>query len=198
MIGLFINYFQSQNRARQDELHKCLWANIENKFIDKIYLITEDAFTINNKKVEVIKADRPTYNDFFYYCNLFKCQYSVIANADIYFDQTIERITEILTNDRALALTRYDIDRAERSTFYKREDSQDAWIFKGFIKNMDGNFYLGRAGCDNRIAWEMHNAGYRLFNPSLTIKAYHLHNTGARNYGDKQTVPKPYRFVEPT
>lgn len=45
--------------------------------------------------------------------------------------------------------------------------------------------------CDNRIAYEIHAAGYHVINPAHTIQCIHYHQTEIRNYGD-EVVPKPY------
>jgi len=46
--------------------------------------------------------------------------------------------------------------------------------------------------------------GYSIINPSVTVRTYHLHNSGYRTYGTgrgykkSEAVPPPYFFVNPT
>jgi hypothetical protein len=58
-----------------------------------------------------------------------------------------------------------------------------------------GNFTLGMRGCDNRIAAEFEIAGYRVSNPSKSIRSYHVHNSGIRNYTTTDVIPKPYLTI---
>ena len=67
------------------------------------------------------------------------------------------------------------------------------------------DFNLGIPGCDNRIAWELYRAGYKLINPASKIKSYHYHPSDLHNYHDETGevkaycyIAKPYLFVELT
>src|SRR5204862_5215377 len=51
--------------------------------------------------------------------------------------------------------------------------SQDVWAFEGPVKPVAfSDFALGKPGCDNRIAYELGQAGYEVLNPCLSIKTY--------------------------
>lgn len=123
-----------------------------------------------------------------------------IANADIYFDNSLYRFGDVSSldlSDTILALTKWKdvdsfhggekVDPAEISAdsvrhveFYPRTDSQDAWIFHSPLHISDDvmnqlDFYLGVPRCDNRFAYLMEDvAGYSLLNPAFAIHAIEL------------------------
>ena len=68
---------------------------------------------------------------------------------------------------------------------------------------------MGKAGCDNRLAHDLQEAGYLTTNPSKTIQTFHLHRVNFRSYlvdptgiargGNKiERIPPPYAFCAPT
>ena len=81
---------------------------------------------------------------------------------------------------------------------FDRDDSQDAWVFRGLVGYVDGaKETLGRAGIDNAIADRLSKKGYTVLNPSRTIKSFHLHKTQIRRYNPMDTVSKPYLLIKP-
>jgi len=177
MIRLFTNKYTDKNPVRNKELEKCFVNNFE--LFGPFGLITYDS--------------RLPFSDFFAIINLSveENDISIIANSDIYFESLKELKT--IKGNEVYALSRWD-----GNTLYDREDSQDAWVFRGKIKPIpDCNFGLGVPGCDNAIAERLHRAGYTVLNPSKSIKAIHLHSSNIRNYDRRTTVPKPYLLIKP-
>jgi hypothetical protein len=176
MIRLFINKYTDKHIARNRELKKCFSFN-------------ENVFGVDN----VISFNsRLSFSDFFSQINLLaeESDISIIANSDIYFESLDELKT--IKGNEVYALSRWD-----GNTLYDREDSQDAWVFRGKIKPIpDCNFGLGIPGCDNAIAERLQRAGYTVLNPSKSIKTIHLHSSNIRNYDRKTTVPKPYLLIK--
>ena len=195
VFALFTSYWQSE---RQQELEYCLRKNIDNPLISIIYLFCENAYpNVESNKIAFIDINRPpTYADYFAKINEVNQPRSIIANSDIYFKESIKYALNIKP-DECYALSRYDI-LPDGKKFFKRKDSQDAWIFAGQIKeNVYSDFQLGLLGCDNRIAYELQQAGYKVTNPSKTIKGYHVHSK--RIGHDKSLrIPKPYLHVPPS
>ena len=187
MFNLFINSYQDKSPIRQIELDFCLLQNLSNPLLNTIVFNCQD---------------RLSYRFFFDKINKLttKDDINIIANADIYFDETIQ-IAESMNPNQCLALSRWDILQNNTPSFFHREDSQDVWIYKGPIRsNLFATFPLGFCGCDNRLAYEMNKAGYLVSNPSLSIKTYHKHASQIRNYimRDKRfIVPGPYMKVDP-
>lgn len=168
-----------------------------NPYIDRVFIFSVDNLKIkdsSNHKIIRVKG-RETFGDYFKQINKHSApeDINIICNSDIYFDKSIDRVKNINPNE-CFALSRWDDNK-----LYNRKDSQDAWIFKGKVKKIFGDFFLGLPGCDNRIAHEIDKVGYEMSNPSLSIRANHLHNSGVRNYtrSKKETVPGPYKFLEP-
>jgi len=196
-INLFTSWYKS-NRDKENE--ECLRRNIENPLIDKIYLLSEDDKEIfTNEKVILIRLNhRPHYNDFFNAANDFNPDISIIANSDIYFNESLSFLSR-LREEKCYALSRWD-NIEERLQLFNRMDSQDAWIFKGKIKDVNSNFEIGRLGCDNRIAHELNQSGYLLRNPCYDIQACHLHkgNNGDNSIHQGEIkIPPPYMYVMP-
>lgn len=208
MINLFINPFTHENASRQKEIDFCMRKNVENKLIDKI--------------IQVNKNSRSTYGDFFKIMSQYPNDINIIANLDIYFDETIELAKDIKTME-CYALTRWENYNGSVIDFNSRHGrpsppqwSQDAWIFKGFPDDKDFDtvvainsksrsnetipFSLGIPGCDNKIAAMLKEKKYNVTNPSLSIKAIHVHKNESRSYPHYQILRgiRPFGPVNPT
>lgn len=205
MINLFIPYYIDKSDSRMQELNKCLAKNTDNDSIDRVFIIHDLPIVLfpNKKGERIIEMNiqyRPTYAAMFDIINSVTGpdDWNILINSDIYLDDTIELINKYTSND-FIALSRWDVDKDGNSKHHNTWDSQDAWAFKGKSKRINNaDFFQGIAGCDNAIADRAERAGYRVLNPSKTIKTYHLHNTGIRNYSPNVKVPKPYKMVTPT
>ena len=125
---------------------------------------------------------RPMFKEFFADAGRFAEDVNVVANLDIYFDQSI-KLAKWITDDVVYCLTRWEDDgKGNICTFKEKhyghpgEWSQDAWIFTGTkVQNIKSEFCLGDRGCDNHLAWLFNQAGIKVQNPSEDIKAIHLH-----------------------
>lgn len=202
MINLYTSYYIDPSPARQAELDECLHQNILNNHINKIFLLLEYPIVneqFNSGKINIIYIKgRPEYNTFFEIINENTSQddWNIIANSDIFFDHTIDHLNKY-DHSNVIVLCRWDVFPNGLIKFLNSRDSQDSWIVKGKIENVNGNFYLGKAGCDNAIADRFNRAGYKVINPSKTIKTYHLHNSGVRSYNPNDRVPQPYYLIPP-
>ena len=198
MVTLYTSYYQDKNSVRQKELVFCLNQNIENPLINKIYLLVEGEVDIpKSDKIITLPSERPTYRHFFDLVNRkvqSENEISIICNSDIYFNHTLMLLD--LQPRQCVALSRWD-HKPEGLRLHNERYSQDTWIFKGHIRNVRFcDFYLGIPGCDNRIAYELNRAGYRLFNPATKIQSIHYHKSDLHNYDDNTPkVPKPYLYV---
>ncbi len=200
-INLIINFYFDSNAGRQYELDYCLNQNLRNTWIDRIiiFVSTQESVqiighlqkTYSTDKIFVTTRDeRPSYNSFFDVTKHYADDINIIANTDIYFDESLRYVHFYARNSPAvnwcMALSRWDRQPNGELTHYNQPDSQDAWIFKHAIPEIPGaDFTLGRAGCDNKIAYLLKEAGFEVFNPSQTIKAIHVHNTGIRHYNSR-------------
>jgi hypothetical protein len=214
---LFTQFFKHQNNRRHREIRECLQNNCNNPLIDKIVLINEmdysdELSTIknNDKTQQIITGRRLTYSDFIEQVSLIapdNC-HVILANADIYFGDSLKGLWNINIADKMLALLRWDIqeDRDEKpQLFGPRFDSQDSWIFlSNSIKSKEWNkgtfnYKLGTPGCDNRFTADIMRMRFVISNPALSIKSYHIHNTKIRNYTMKDSILSSlYVFIEPS
>ena len=193
MVNLFSTHFDCGHTGRQKELDYCLKVNQKNPLIDRVYKF----------------ANRPTFHQFFEQTRKLPVEdINILANADIYFDDSLRYVVNIGPRD-CYALTRWEIDEEYNVVSFKDmhaynkeakpQHSQDVWIFRGpVMKNVMGHFHIGQPGCDNRIAYEIFRGGYRITNPSLTIKAIHKHKEKERNYTIPNRVSGPYKWVHQT
>lgn len=182
MIRLFYNYYEDKNPLRKREIDMCLQRNLNNKLITTV--ICES-------------PGKPSYKFFFDQINKITTpdDINIICNSDIFLDSTISLALNMKKN-QVYALSRWDwLGNDALTRFFDRADSQDTWIVKGKVENVFGDFTLGIRGCDNRIAYEFNKAGYQVSNPSKSIKTYHVHNSGIRNYTMADVVPEPYLTV---
>ena len=202
MINLFINHYTDNNAKRNDELLQCLQMNINNASIDNIFCICNnegDSPMLDSNKVSIlILKSRPTYNVFFQLIAKYTKpdDWNIIANTDIYLDQSIQQIHKYSKPKTLIALTRWEVVGKE-IRFLNRADSQDTWIFKGH-PNVNCDFQMGTPGCDNVLAERFSRNGWLVVNPSRTIKTYHLHTSNVRNYTSNQRLMPPYKLIQPT
>lgn len=201
---LITPFYTDKNIERQKELQECLDKNIACPEIDEIVLIIDDSTKVKRHDKLTIQyvESRPTYRDMFNIANRNNRDgIKIIANTDIYFDfVNIIKIKSAIEEDMCFALSRWDVGLDGKSTHHASWDSQDVWIFKGWIKDIIGDFYMGKPGCDNRIAYEIMTAGYKVRNPSRSIKTHHLHLTQVHNYNrtPEDTVKNPYMLLPVT
>lgn len=192
-INLFINHFQCGNKKRQKELDFCLKHNRESGYFKNI---------INFE-------GRITYNDFFKETLNYPNDINILANTDIYFNETILKVRDIKENE-CYCITRWEEDREGIVRFKdkhgynneaKEKFSQDVWVIKGRSRQVYGAFHLGVPGCDNRVAYEFIMAKYLVSNPCESIQCIHRHQEKKRKYNIPQgyidRVPQPYKFIEP-
>lgn len=185
MIRLLYNYYEDKNPVRKKEIDFCLNKNLANPHLNVVI---------------VESSEKPRYDTMFQKLNSLTQpdDINIIANSDIFFDDTILIAERHLQARDVYALTRWDWVNEHNIKFFDRRDSQDTWMWKGKMEGVIGGFTLGRRGCDNRIAHEFRDSGHRVMNPSRTIKTYHVHNSNVRNYSHNDFVHGPYLHVDIT
>ena len=215
-MKLLIEYFLSSNHTRDAEYKACINENIKNELIDEIFVFISDnsILDIQSQKLRIINlSERPTFKYLFEYCNNnLNGQICIIANTDIFFDNSLSYLLNSNLEKTFISLTRWDLffDQNQwQAQFYNHLFrggpattgmlSQDSWIFLSPIKIDDRtNFLMGKPGCDNRIIQILHENGYNVKNPSMRIITKHLHISNYRTYNNTDMVLGPYLLVEPT
>jgi SAM-dependent methyltransferase len=225
-MHLILQYYVSGQEDRQRELDACLQKNLDNPFIARVYLLTEETVDLSHlrqsdKIAQTVIGERLTYERAFHFANAHARGGAawILANADIYFDESLRYLADADMKGKMFALTRHDIQKDGSLMLLPpayAQGSQDAWIFVPPVPldTMSTRFSLGIPGCDSKIAYEFVKAGYRVVNPSKKIILHHLDLTReidpvarAREYRAMSTaeniragkvVPPPYYYVFPT
>lgn len=195
MIRLFTPWYKDDSNQRQIELNWCLRRNCSDSNIREVFIFPEsksnDYPRGMSEKLHVIQLNRRiTYQDIVNFINDMVDSdryYNIIANTDIYFDETITNVRSIDMKNVCIVLTRYESNPTNRGSksemIMNPEQSNDVWIFKGFInKEIECNFHLGLLGCEGIFGNSLKNAGYNVYNFSKDILCYHFHVTQKRNY----------------
>lgn len=222
-INLILQYYRTLDLSRQAEINACLWHNLQNELITFVHLLTEEDFDFtkfpnHQKVIQIVIGERLTFHRAFQYANDYDPEGEsiwILANADIWFDGTLSALADAVLNKVVFALTRHEVQKDGSLAMVVPEfahGSQDAWIFKTQIPvdRMYASFFLGIPGCDNRIAYELVSAGFKLINPSLMIVIRHLDlernidinerneiyiEINKKEIGNQgKSVPPPYQF----
>jgi len=202
---LLTGYYHDPDPHRRGEFLECLKRNAANDWIDEVRVFIEDAtapetISTDQRKVTLIPLRRRvTFRFLFDYANQhLKRQTVVIANADIFFDETLRRLNGYDLRGKLLCLSRWDVQADGSTVFFEHPSSQDAWIFQAPIPEMTCDFHLGLPACDNSLAWEAEQAGLEISNPARTLHANHLHVTGIHRYVERQRLSGPVKSISAT
>jgi hypothetical protein len=206
LIRLFSTTFPVESADRLAEYAEVLRRNCGCRAIDEICLFREGdgdpPVTCSNVRLKRT-SHRPLYSDYFEWINEIAGpdDVSIIANADIYFDDQLELFRNwTLPADTVFMLARWNVGENGQSTLQYRNDSQDTWIFRGRVRPVISNFPVGVARCDNRLAYELANAGFKVLNPSMSLRTHHLHAGPRRSYSAQEHtdfIPPPYGYLWP-
>ena len=130
----------------------------------------------------------------------------MVANSDIYFDETLSRLSSSPFLDlggSVLALSKWrEISDGMLQLNYRIE-SQDAWIFQpplneGIAEQAD--FFIGSPRCDNVLASILDRGGHAVLNPAFAIRAIEVYSsypnrTVSSIYGYTNAVLGDDKFV---
>lgn len=213
MINLFYNYFtQNNNRERQAEINYCFKMLLDNRLIDIYYIFVNSVdnrvmakdFDLNSDHCFIsVDENIPTFKNYF---NLAEDRskeddLNIIINSDCYIDEIdLELIIDNIQPDQVWTLSRWDILNMEpfEAVHFDVYDSQDCWVFNGTPKpGLDVDFAMGKPGCDNSLAFELEEAGYKLRNPSKDVKVYHYHLSNVRTFQKNETERAKNRVWRP-
>ena len=227
-IHLFCQFFIHRDKTRYNEIKECLRLNTINPHITHIHLLNERIYTIeelglySNKIIQTTIGVRLKYNHIFKYIRENTILgYYILANSDIFFDETISKLlvadihcthdalttttTNMVINKKMFALLRYEYNgqNIQQSTLFgPRFDSQDTWIFHSSNSIQEPyekifNFQFGQPGCDNKMLYLMKILGYEIYNDPQFIKTYHYHSNPTREYSGKDAIKDPWAVSVP-
>ena len=193
--------------ARIEEYIICMETNIQHKKIQRIHVLYDITWDNKSQKQTILDyllrqpkitidyiEGRPTYGMCFALANdLYQNSNIILANADIFFNETLSLLDNYDLTNKFLALTRWNLHKdGSIQPYYiihhgvRREQhcSQDAWIFQTpFPKLLKDNIAIGVQACDMRIAYWANKSGLKVINPCLSIQCIHVHTSGIRHYG---------------
>ncbi len=194
---LIIPFYLDKRKARRKEILNCLNYNLRNSLIDQVIAVCDSEVNLPyHKKLTVIDiGTRQKFSDLVNIGNSINPDgLKMVANADIQFDfYGIESLKKIDYSGLVAALSRWDIQKKGKAKHHNAKDSQDFWVWSGILKG-NYKFEMGKGGIDNRVAYEI-GLNYNIVNPSNTIRTYHLHLSGIRNYKKSELIPPPYLRV---
>jgi hypothetical protein len=212
-VNLITQYFPSKDKIRFKENLYCLHKNINNPYIDKIYLLNEKIYTNNDlyldkipeKVIQINIGKRLKFKDIFEFVNKNKVKgYIIFGNLDIFFNASLRNIffTSLMKKKTVYCQLRYEFYKnvqKVRSLF--RSNAQDIWIYhtnnNKLLKNTDEfNYYFGQPGCDTRTNFLFSKKGFKCYNHPSIINCIHVHKSLKRNYGLK-TVLKTHMKITP-
>lgn len=214
-INLFVEYYLTKDSERQKEIDFVFSTNFNEISIDKIYVIIHNDneeeriqkiySTKHLNQMIIIKINnlRPTYGELYSLIDEYSNDddINILANSDIVFDKSIDKVRK-LRKDEAIVLSRWNIKEYQYPFNGVLEgnpkNTQDVWIIRNkphpILKKI--NFTTGLLRCDNRLAYILsREAHYKVFNPCLDIKTYHVHKSGVRNYSRQNMIPGIRGFV---
>ena len=182
-LVLITQYFEAGSSIHQEDLTTALIKNLANPHISEVIMLTETKFDFSaipfSEKVnQVIIGERLTFRTAFQVANNYYSSRNVIvANADIYFDNSLGRLVSADLNHTLIALLKWS-DQGNALSIKLRTDSQDSWIFRSPLPGPlvdQANFVLGAPRCDNRLASLFREFNYEVINPAFAIHSVELH-----------------------
>ena len=194
-INLYVSYYKDCNELRCKELDLCLKINCNNKLFNKIIIINETEQPIefiNNLDERIIVINnkkRQTFYEFFNIANQYSDEntINILCNSDMIIGENFDKIN--LKNDEIFFLERYEVDSMIN---YSKSNSygSDTWIWKGLFNSKleIGKYFMGVPCCDYKLTYEFYKNNYKLKNPSVDLKTYHIHITNIRNFTVKDTL----------
>ena len=211
MIELLVPFYVDARPQRRAEIEDSVRMNLANEKFSSVTLFCENADAAAAQALAsirrvVVLPHRALYADLLRHNR--STDVVVIANADVYFDDTIA-LAEFVVNGQVLCVTRAEMRPFNVGLYWPEAETvvatcHDAWIFRPPL-NIPGDFEFGRPGCDHRFAGECKQAGYTLLNPCRHIHVIHNHRSGLRTYEVKTTpreaeiqVGEPHASVEVT
>jgi hypothetical protein len=199
-ITLFTTYYETGAIDRQNELRECLINNLRNPSFKKIILLLDprtsesivQEFQVNKnfEKISLQKVTgKPTYKDWISLSEKLGINgISLFANADIYFDSTVESLAHYLEKAKSFVCISRKEDLGDSKVLHKEPYwSQDAWAINS--KSLSDLYFLdelafetGKPRCDNKVAFHFAIHGWDIYNPCYDINVFHKHCSNHRNY----------------
>jgi hypothetical protein len=188
---LLVGHYNETHTARALEIAQCLQRNCALERFERVLVFLEDESTpaleheaLQHEKLQLVPVGhRLKFEELFEYASReLAGQVCVIANNDIYFDETLGELVGFDFEGKLLCLSRWETQEDGTITNGDYPNSQDAWIFRAPLKPFLCDWHLGLLASDTRLAHEARTAGLCVLNPCQSIRAIHVHLTDVHNY----------------
>lgn len=187
---LLITFYNERNLTRLAEYYYCLMQNVNHPLIEKVHVFYENPPEIlpayfNHPKIQVLPiSDRPSFAEFINYANQqLAGKKVIIANTDIFFDDSLFKLNHYPMAQKFMCLTRYNMPQYP-GHWERHIESHDAWIFQTPTPvQVPPEIKIGIVGCDvilQRIACT--TPGVDSSNPATDIYSWHCHQEDSRRY----------------
>lgn len=191
--------YNETNKARMAEYIDCMDRNVKHPMIRSIRVLYDTSRDDqNNTLLNYLQSldiqidyivGRPTYARVLQLANdLYPLSVVIIANADIYFDETLAKLQDFDFTNSVITLTRWNdlgqgVLQLEGLPKWKNYMTSDVWIVKTpcAIAGLE-TVALGTWQCDGLFHLKAMCSGYSLYNLCYDIRACHLHASQKRNY----------------
>ena len=206
-------FFVSPKPRRSAEIVHTLQKNAECNYVDKIILLNERQYEL---PVSSLKIEQHVIGHRLNFRTVLQYIYEkvpsdvlvVIANSDIYLDDSWRLLWSLSMRSTFLSLLRWDVQENPQEKpvlFGPRSDSQDTWVISSnSVKERSWNWPtldipFGQNGCDNAINVEMLRNKYMVANPCMSLTTNHVHTSGIRTYKNLDILSKPiFMYLKPT
>lgn len=193
-INLICQYCNANTEDRQREYDYCVRSNLNNPFVEAVFMLNEPSITIpeefkTHPKCNIVEiGEWLTYKKAFEFAAKFlQNKVCGLVNLDIFLDHKSDwsNLSKVLysTKNMVFCQSRHEYDGKGISTkdpslqklFYC--NAQDGWFFLGGVMKQSTidtcDFKIGLAGCDNAIADRLYNANMVLINSPNVYKIHH-------------------------
>lgn len=204
-VCLIVTLYNEENRRRCQEYIECLKNNLNSGQFSQIVVLFEQeskkvesspipfllskVMEIQPKYSDVLRIEkidfRPTYNDIFEFANnaLERKTIVVVANADIFFDETLSKVKQIYFEGTFLVLSRRELNKGsslirEYKNGLPNYFSADSWIFQAPLEqDFRADYKIGTFFCDSFLNNQLSKSlNYVTYNPCFSINSHHLHD----------------------
>jgi len=223
---------EEYQKKRQYEIIECLKRNCCLESIHRIHLLLEEDFVeddevrglLHHPKVNLfLLGKRMTYADVFLYYNTYLLgKICILANADIYFTESLTTLQHINFKETVIALTRYellcdyrDANGEEECILYGQECNlvkNNPWLQKGEIAVFsqdtwiwcqneplcvpECDFFLGVTGCDNMIVRRFLQASFHVINPCNFVASIHYDFLSTLSENESNSTSSTGEYLE--
>lgn len=186
-VHYITSWYTDPDARRHAEQSRALATQVADPFVaTHVALSMDEGCPVGH----VLLRSRPTFADLMAWGRRNAGAVNLILNTDCHLDPACTPLLETVAPGEIWCLSRQD---------NLNKTSQDAWAWRGQLPPEVGQGYCpGTLGCDNRLAYQAAASGWRVLNPSLSVRVIHLHSSGVRRWKCHERLPRPYLFVEPT